>query len=310
MTKKADTWMPWYVADYLADTTHLSTERHGAYCLMLMAAWKRGGTLPKDDQQLAEVTKLGMAKWKASKEVLLELFKDNGTHYSHKRVTEEWNKAQVNSEKKAQAGSKGGAAKQQKRSEEAGTNVAKVVADKVANTVAEGVAHANQTSAPARVFLPSPSPLESGIPGADAPLSPAVLPTGQALEPSEDAGPRIPVCPLKQLVGLFALKCPTLPKPRYELFKESAAGKAMQARWKWLLSSDATREDGSRYAETGGEAIDWFGMFFENVHASEFLSGRAGGWKADLGWLMKLENFMKVVQGNYTNKTPAHLEAV
>lgn len=385
--------MPWYVADYLADTTHLSTERHGAYCLMLMAAWKRGGTLPKDDQQLAEVTKLGMAKWKASKEVLLEFFKDDGTHYSHKRVTEERTKAQQISDKKTSSG-KDGAGKRwgESMSGEEGRSAAVTRSQRLSAARAKGshtkhewdslqealgykcvkcsidahsligggltkdhivpiyqggddsilniqpmcrncnsskgndttdyremsgmdwkkrlseclakrLSNASETATPARVSLPSPIPLESGIPGADAPLSPAVLPTGQALEPSEDAGPRIPVCPLKQLVGLFALKCPTLPKPRYELFKESAAGKAMQARWKWLLSSDATREDGSRYAETGGEAIEWFGMFFENVHASEFLSGRAGGWKADLGWLMKLENFMKVVQGNYTNKT-------
>lgn len=309
MTKKADTWMPWYVADYLADTTHLSTERHGAYCLMLMAAWKRGGTLPKDDQQLAEVTKLGMAKWRASKDVLLELFKDTGTHYAHKRVTEEWHKAQAISEKKAVAGSKGGTKKQQNRSDEGGTGVAEPVAKRVANGVAHAIAEAKQTSTPARVSLPSPIPLESGIPGADAPLSPAVLttappPRSESDEPEDHA--ITPACPLKQIVGVFAARCPTLPKPRYEMWKDSAAAEAMRQRWKWLLSADAVREDGSRYATTPAEALDWFGRFFEAVHDSDFLTGRSGSWKhCDLGWLMKRENFMKVVQGNYTNKEHA-----
>lgn len=146
--------------------------------------------------------------------------------------------------------------------------------------------------------------------GANAPLPPASLPTtmrpGPEAAKPEDHG--TPACPLKQIVGLFALKCPTLPKPRYELWKDSAAAEAMRQRWKWLLSADAVREDDSRYATTPAEALTWFGMFFENVHASDFLSGRAGAWKnCDLGWLMKRENFMKVVQGNYANKP--HLEA-
>lgn len=148
--------------------------------------------------------------------------------------------------------------------------------------------------------------------GAIAPLSPAVLPTALPDKP-KPAAPEppdhgIPACPLKQLVGLFALKCPTLPKPRYELWKDSAAAEAMRQRWKWLLSVDAVREDDSRYATTPAEALDWWGKFFENVHASDFLSGRSGGWKnCDLGWIVKRENFMKIVQGNYANKT--HLEA-
>ena len=139
--------------------------------------------------------------------------------------------------------------------------------------------------------------------GAIAPLSPAVLPTADQPMPGALNADHPPACPLKQIVGLFALKCPTLPKPRYELWKDSAAAEATRQRWKWLLSADAVREDDSRYATTPAEALVWFGRFFENVHASDFLSGRGGSWKnCDLGWLMKRENFMKVVQGNYTNK--------
>lgn len=279
MTKKADTWMPWYVADYLADTTHLSTERHGAYCLMLMAAWKRGGTLPKDDQQLAEVTKLGMAKWRASKDVLLELFQDAGTAYSHKRVTEEWLKAQAISEKKAVAGSKGGSKKQQNRSEEDSSVLAKQVADGVAHAIA----NAKQTSTPARVSLPSPIP--SGlIPEADASVPPPM-----------------PACPHQRLLKLFADKLPMLPKPRRELWEGSKGADAMRQRWTWLLTEH--RESGERYATTADEGMEWFGNFFDKVAESDFLTGRNGKWAyCDLTWLMNRENFRKVVDGNYENK--------
>lgn len=76
----------------------------------------------------------------------------------------------------------------------------------------------------------------------------------------------------------------------------------MRKRWKWLLSADAVREDGSRYATTAAEAIDWFGRFFDTVNESDFLCGRNGRGGFDLSWLMKRDNFIKVVQGNYENK--------
>lgn len=116
------------------------------------------------------------------------------------------------------------------------------------------------------------------------------------------AQPSIPPCPVRQLVALFVDRCPTLPKPRIELWKESQGAEAMRQRWKWLLSADTVRDNGERYATSASEAIEWFGRFFDAVNESDFLSGRTGNGKFDLSWLMKRENFMKVVQGNYKNK--------
>lgn len=102
---------------------------------------------------------------------------------------------------------------------------------------------------------------------------------------------------------MFTDRCTTLPKPRYELWSQSKGADAMRARWKWLLSPEATRDDGSRYATTAADGVEWFSRFFETVAASDFLSGRNGAWKnCDLTWLMNRENFMKVVQGNYNNE--------
>ena len=39
-------YMRFYVADYLSDTMHLSTEEHGAYMLLIMAYWQTGKPIP------------------------------------------------------------------------------------------------------------------------------------------------------------------------------------------------------------------------------------------------------------------------
>lgn len=155
--------------------------------------------------------------------------------------------------------------------------------------------------------LPTTQSPGIGKQGADAPLSPAAQPTGDeqpqlTLTGEPDAPPETPPCPLKQLVGMYAARLPELPKPRYELWKDGEGAEAMRQRWKWLLSTEATRDDGSRYATTAAEGLDWFSRFFDSVAGSDLLMGRKSAWRADLAWLMKRANFTKVVQGNYVNR--------
>lgn len=55
--------MPLFPDAYLADTTHLFTEEHGAYFLLLMAMWRRSGSVPNDDKDLARIVGLTVSKW-------------------------------------------------------------------------------------------------------------------------------------------------------------------------------------------------------------------------------------------------------
>lgn len=48
--------------------------------------------------------------------------------------------------------------------------------------------------------------------------------------------------------------------------------------------------------------LDDFKTVFTNTENSSFLKGADGGWKASFDWLIKENNFLKVLEGNYADK--------
>lgn len=114
MPAKHETWMPLYIADYLGDTLHLTTEQHGAYLLLLMAAWKRGGHVPDDEAQLAQITRLA-DRWQTHASATVRAFftQRDGMLW-HDRVVDELHKAEALVHKRSKAGAAGAAAKWQK----------------------------------------------------------------------------------------------------------------------------------------------------------------------------------------------------
>lgn len=91
---RTDTWMPLYVSDYLADTSHLSTEEHGAYMLLLMHAWMNGGELPVDDNRLRRICRMDEKPWKSSKNEIKAFFYEREGVLRHHRVDKEIERAQ------------------------------------------------------------------------------------------------------------------------------------------------------------------------------------------------------------------------
>lgn len=59
---KNDAWMAFYTADYLKDTTRLTTLGHGAYILLLIEYWNTG-PLPDNDEDLAAITRMPLKDW-------------------------------------------------------------------------------------------------------------------------------------------------------------------------------------------------------------------------------------------------------
>lgn len=107
-----------------------------------------------------------------------------------------------------------------------------------------------------------------------------------------------PDCPHAKLINLFSETVTELPKPRVWTDKRM---EDMSARWKWVMSQKD--ESGQLKHQTADDGIQFFGRFFDYVATSDFLTGRNGSWtKCDLPWLMKEENFAKVIEGQYENK--------
>ena len=97
--------MPLYVGDYLADTTRLTTQQHGAYLLLIMDYW-RSGPPPDDDTVLAQITKAERREWARLRPVLLAYFEPIDGEWRHKRIDKEKADAVAGKEKasrKAQA---------------------------------------------------------------------------------------------------------------------------------------------------------------------------------------------------------------
>lgn len=107
--------MPLHVGDYLADTGHLSTAQHGAYFLLIMHYW-RTGSLPSDDRQLANVTRLPFKSWTDAKPIIQAFF-HNG--WKHKRIDGDLAATTAKYERRAAAGHKGGVAKAKQKSSNA-----------------------------------------------------------------------------------------------------------------------------------------------------------------------------------------------
>ena len=107
MTKreKADIWMPLYIGDYLADTTRLTTEQHGAYLLLIMDYW-RSGKLPDNDAVLMQITRLQPKAWSNARAMLEQFFSIENGFWIHSRIDKELELAQKNKDTASQKATK------------------------------------------------------------------------------------------------------------------------------------------------------------------------------------------------------------
>lgn len=80
--------MPLWTDAYLADTGHLTATEHGAYLLLLMAAWRSGGRLPDDDKKLARFAHVTSGQWRRMKDTIRDFFTIEDGHLVQGRQME------------------------------------------------------------------------------------------------------------------------------------------------------------------------------------------------------------------------------
>lgn len=96
MSNDVEHFMPLWIADYLADTTRLSTAQHGAYLLLLMSYWREGQPLPDDDEELAIICRAPIKEWKRDLRPKIErFFRIEDGKWHQKRADEELEKART-----------------------------------------------------------------------------------------------------------------------------------------------------------------------------------------------------------------------
>jgi len=138
---------------------------------------------------------------------------------------------------------------------------------------------------------PSMQQAEPSMPSACAP-SPSPLPipkdNGGDKPPPGGTKKEVPPCPQKEIIFLYHKYCPMLPKVRQWT---ASREKMLRARWK---------EDPARQTPT------WWHNYFKQVAKSDFLTGKTDKpFYADLEWLVRPSNLVKVIEGKYQNRQQA-----
>ncbi|PZM07599.1 YdaU family protein [Rhizobium tubonense] len=83
--------MPLHTDSYLADTTHLNAQEHGAYLLLLMVAWRSAGLhLPDDDKLLARYAKVDPRTWAHLKAVIMSFWELSDGFWTQKKQQKVW----------------------------------------------------------------------------------------------------------------------------------------------------------------------------------------------------------------------------
>jgi hypothetical protein len=106
---------------------------------------------------------------------------------------------------------------------------------------------------------------------------------------------KLPTCPQKEILALYAESLPELPQVRKW---EGTRAKHLTACWVWVLKDlEANGKPFDRFA-----GLAFFRRMFAYIRKSDFLMGRAGGFSCSLPWIVKDDNFTKIIEGNYENK--------
>jgi uncharacterized protein YdaU (DUF1376 family) len=104
-----------YVADYLADTAHLTAAQHGAYLLLIFNYWQRGKPLNNSNERLTNVARMTSEEWADAKPILSEFFEIDGDEWVHARIERDLEAVNSKSGRASEAGKASAASRAAKK---------------------------------------------------------------------------------------------------------------------------------------------------------------------------------------------------
>lgn len=253
-------YMQFYVADYLADTAHLTTEEHGAYLLLLFSYWQTGKPLKAD--RLASIARLSNERWTNVERTLSEFFHVQKGVWIHFRVEADLEKVAKKSKKNSESGkasAKARALAKQALEEGESTNVAANVGTNAEQTFN----HARSGDTDTDTDTEDQKHLSFAEPNDVKPAK------------------RIPY---DEIRALYAKHLPTLPQVR--LF-DDARKKAIKSRW----NADP------RFQKI--EFWEKFFVHISKSDFLMGRTTHNPWHGCSFDWILKPANFKKIVEGNY-----------
>jgi hypothetical protein len=115
-------------------------------------------------------------------------------------------------------------------------------------------------------------------------LQDACLETETETETDIHVGNDVANVPHQEIIALYHKHLPMLTQVRTWTDKRA---KALKARW---------REDKKR------QSLEFWEKLFIYIAQSDFLTGKASDWQADLEWIINPSNLVKIIEGKYENK--------
>jgi uncharacterized protein YdaU (DUF1376 family) len=265
-TGKALAMLPWFPRDYIAATRHMSLAERGAYTDLLFAQWENG-PLPRELERLARIVGCPMEEFEGVWNAVKVKFIDTPHGIINERLEEHRTKAVSLSQKRALIGKLGGEASGKQRAKQ---RLSKHEPN--ASAIGEAIGQANDE---AKSNSPSPSPSPSPE-------------SGVSFGNSRAHARRSVTTFHHQVIDAYHRALPEL--PRVKAWTEKRR-RALEAR-----IAERTRD--GKPADT----IEYWAKFFDAVAQSDFLCGRSSDFHCDLEWLLRPENFLKVIEGRYANQ--------
>ena len=259
-------YMPLYVADYLADTPHLSALGHGAYLLLLMTYWQSRKPVPDDDRKLARICRMTDDEWESVRDDVREFFVARDGVLIQGRMQIELEKIGLKTSAAANAG---------RISAERRANARSTPVEQTLNHTGK----IQEDSRDANASLVDGEPPTPEPPVASSPELPLADPIKLDLERNRIAEAR---SRMREVAEAWNELAGSLHLPQIEEIKAgSAREKAALARIR--------------------EGAD-FDRVFARIRGSPFLRGDRGHSPAAFDWIMNPTNLTKILEGNYEDR--------